>query len=80
MLTRIQLVNLDTGERRLLRNWFFRHQSRHYSLGTADRREAEKRAYHLGRLLRAIFEQQDEPFTDEAPLPLPNDAEEVFRC
>jgi hypothetical protein len=74
MLTKIQLINLDTGERRLLKNWFFRHQGRHYSLGTADRREAEKRAYHLGCLLRAIFEQQDDSLTDDGPLSHQTDA------
>ena len=50
------------------------------TLGTADRREAEKRAYHLGCLLRAIFEQQDDSFTDEAPLPHQTVAEEVSGC
>jgi hypothetical protein len=80
MLTKVRLVNEETGEQRLLKNWFFRHQGRHYSLGTADRREAEKRAYHLGRLLRAIFEQKDEPFTDEDLLPHQTIAEEAPRC
>jgi hypothetical protein len=80
MLTKVELINLDTGERRLLKNWFFRYRDRLSSLGTADRREAEKRAYHLGRLLRAIFERQDEPFTDEAPLPQQTVAEEDTPC
>jgi hypothetical protein len=80
MLTKGLLVNEDTGEQRLLKNWFFRDHDRLYPLGTADRREAEKRAYHLGCLLRAIFEQQDEPFTDEAPLPHQTVAEVAARC
>ena len=29
---------------------------------------------------REFFAQQDEPFTDETPLPHPNDAEEVSGC
>ncbi len=80
MLVKVQLHNLHTGERRLLKSWFYRHQGRHYALGTPDRREAEKRAYHLGRLLCAIFEDHDEPFTGEAPLPHPTVVEEVSRC
>jgi hypothetical protein len=80
MIVKVLLVNTDTGERRLLKSWYYRHQGRHYSLGTPDRREAEKRAQPLARLLRAIFEQQDDSFTDEAPLPHQTVAEEVSGC
>jgi hypothetical protein len=80
MLTKIQLVNLDTGERRLLKNWFYLTKYRLISLGTADRQEAAKRAAPMDRLLRAIFERQDESFADEAPPPHQSVAEEDCRC
>jgi hypothetical protein len=63
-----------------LKTWFFRRQGRLYSLGTPDRREAEKRAYHLGLLLQAIFEPQDEPIADDAPPPHPTVSQEDTPC
>ncbi len=80
MLTKVRLVNEDTGEQRLLKNWFYRYRDRLYPLGTSDRREAERRAFHFGCLLRAIFEQKDESFTDEAPLPHLTVSEEAATC
>jgi hypothetical protein len=80
MLCKVLLVNETTGQRRHLKNWFYRYRDRLYPLGTPDRREAEKRAYHFGCLCRAIFEQQDNSFTDESPLPHQPVAEEDARC
>jgi hypothetical protein len=77
MLTRVLLVNLDTGEQRLLKNWFYRTKYRLHSLGTADRQEAAKRAAPMDRLLRAVFNHEEEPFTDEAQLSHQNVAQGV---
>jgi hypothetical protein len=80
MLTKILLVNEDTGERRLLKNWFYRYRGCiFYPLGP-DRKVAEKSAYHLGCLLRALFENKDESFTDEATLPHQTVIKEVTEC
>src|SRR5262245_64791112 len=69
VLSKILLVNEDTGERRMLKSWYISYGGKWYSLGTPDRQLAEKRAYHFRCLFRAIFEKRDEEFTDDKSTP-----------
>ena len=79
-LTKVLWVNKKASQRRLSKSWFLRYGQMLFSLGTPDRQKAEKQAYHLGCLLRALFEEQDEHFTDDDQLSHPSDNQEDTPC